>query len=88
MEFAGLQASLESFWLPLTDQKDVGMGEPREAKSVKEAGSGWEAGSNMWEKRVGCLGLGKEATAEVGVKAVFPMGGSDSAVGIYIFKKP
>lgn len=42
----------------------------------------------MWEKRVGCLGLGKEETVEVRVKAVFLMGGSDSAVGIYIFKKP
>lgn len=57
------------------------MGEPGEARSVKEAGSGWEAGSNMWEKRVGCLGLGKEEKAKVGVKAVFPTGGSDSAVG-------
>lgn len=41
----------------------------------------------MWEKRVGCLGLGKEVTAEVGVRTVVPIGKSDSAVDIYILKK-
>lgn len=39
------------------------------------------------KKRVSCLGLGKEETAEVGVRIVSPMGGSDSAVGIYILRK-
>jgi hypothetical protein len=32
------------------------------------------------------LGLGKEVIAEVGVRAVSPIGGSDSAVSAYILK--
>lgn len=38
-------------------EKDAGIGEP------EGMGRGWEAGSNMWESRMGCLGLETGVTA-------------------------